>query len=143
MFSLLLIVIVISVLIQIGFTMRFMKYNIFGRDMTIIRDDLISLGVNSLSGNKARKLKFLVNNNDNKMNNNNIKLLASYGGYQSNSMLAIAKIANEYNYDFVYYTKRIPNFIKTSSKIGNYKLAIDLGMNVLLLLLLFYNNFWP
>ena len=119
-----LILIVLSAF-QMYFGMKLKNFKLFHREFFIIRDDLLSLGKYVLSGNKARKLKFFFHNN----NNDNIKVLASYGGYQSNSMLAIAKIANELNYDFFYYTKKIPNFVKTS-QLGNYKNSIDLGAKV-------------
>jgi hypothetical protein len=58
-------------------------------------------------------------------------LVCSYGGHQSNSMLAIARIVASHssNSDFVYFCKALPSFLR-SKMIGNLKAASELGMKV-------------
>mgnify|MGYP000188654815 FL=1 len=59
-----------------------------GRDYFLKRDDLLA----PISGNKARKLEGLLN-----QDLSDVQRLVSYGGAQSNAMLALAQLANLLN----------------------------------------------
>lgn len=113
---------------------------LFNRLIYIKRDDLIA-NVDSiinnnneikLTGNKIRKFNYLLNPS-NVLNSKNIisNTIISYGGIQSNSMLALTKICMHQNRIFYYFTNNVPNHIKLNP-IGNFKLAIDYGMKVIL-----------
>jgi len=52
--------------------------------------------------------------------------VVSCGGYQSNAMLAIAKLAKRRKTPFIYYTHPIPNWLK-ENPVGNYKIAKETG----------------
>jgi 1-aminocyclopropane-1-carboxylate deaminase/D-cysteine desulfhydrase-like pyridoxal-dependent ACC family enzyme len=81
---------------------------------------------NVISGNKTRKLLELSKKEPFP------KVVVSYGGAQSNSMLAIAKVvANSDHSKFLYLTKALPKFLKNIPT-GNLKVAISLGMQVIL-----------
>eukprot|EP01041_Mallomonas_annulata_P004862 gene4862-9690_t len=97
-------------------------HTIFGKGIHIKRDDM--LNINNLSGNKARKfLEF-------SQMNPFPSIIASYGGHQSNAMLAIAKVVNSHpNSKFLYYTKKIPNFLKSSTS-GSLSSSLALGMQL-------------
>ena len=109
----------------------FTKVRLFDRSIFIKRDDLLS--VNGITGNKVRKLKFL----DNINSRNFPHTIASYGGYQSNAMIALAKCIKHYSPTtstrghtrFVYFTKNIPHDIMNNPS-GNLKEALSLGMEV-------------
>ena len=90
-----------------------------GREFLIKRDDLIDP---YLAGNKYRKLYTLVNTPKEKY-----KKIISYGGTQSNAMLAIASLAQKKGWEFEYYTKPISQTQK-EQKFGNYFNSIELGM---------------
>jgi 1-aminocyclopropane-1-carboxylate deaminase len=105
---------------------RVSKHVYAGREFYVKRDDENSLSgpaLSSVSGNKSRKLLHL----------SKMKpfpdILASYGGSQSNSMLAIAKVAASGHNDFFYFMKPLPKFLKNRPT-GNLKAALDLGMQV-------------
>ncbi|OQS03904.1 hypothetical protein THRCLA_03813 [Thraustotheca clavata] len=92
-----------------------------GLEVFVKRDDMFYL-----SGNKFRKLYWLVAKEPSFFSNNH---LLSYGGIQSNAMLAIAQLANMKKVPFKYFTKQIdikdnPKAFKT-----NYMLAKELGMH--------------
>ena len=111
------------------------KHLIQGRTIYIKRDDL--LDIHGLSGNKARKyLKLLLetsetsNNHHTHKNLDHCHHLVSYGGIQSNSMLALSQIArNNQHYKFTYFVKRIPKFL--SNPVGNYQRALQNGMEAI------------
>jgi 1-aminocyclopropane-1-carboxylate deaminase len=107
---------------------RVSKHVYAGREFYVKRDDENSLSgpaLSSVSGNKSRKLLHL----------SKMKpfpdILASYGGSQSNSMLAIAKVtaSSSVHNDFFYFMKPLPKFLKNCPT-GNLKAALDLGMQV-------------
>ena len=124
-----------------------------GRTVHIKRDDLLRLHGSQISGNKARKMLA--------MNEIPIadfpKTVVSYGGPQSNSMLALAAIVNYKNRElysfsknnkkeqdidednsntkefemirFLYYTKKLPRFLRNQPS-GNLFRAQSLGMEL-------------
>jgi 1-aminocyclopropane-1-carboxylate deaminase/D-cysteine desulfhydrase-like pyridoxal-dependent ACC family enzyme len=90
-----------------------------GREFLVKRDDLIDP---YLAGNKYRKLYTLLNTPKSKY-----KKIISYGGTQSNAMLAIASMCKEKNWEFIYYTKPMSQIIKEQTY-GNYFHSLALGM---------------
>ncbi|MCX6077443.1 MAG: pyridoxal-phosphate dependent enzyme [Campylobacterales bacterium] len=95
------------------------KINLDGRDFYVKRDDLIDP---FLAGNKYRKLYTLLKTPKEKYNK-----IISYGGTQSNAMLAIAAMCKEKKWKFTYYTKPLSTLQK-EHKEGNFFHAITLGM---------------
>ncbi|KAF0683133.1 Aste57867_24821 [Aphanomyces stellatus] len=93
-----------------------------GVDVHIKRDD-----VHFLSGNKFRKLFWLTEKDDAFYARNHI---LSYGGVQSNAMLAIAQLAQLKRVPFTYFTRSIPPhvFERTRGLETNFKAATALGM---------------
>ena len=106
---------------------RVSKHVFAGRPFFIKRDDENCIkGVqDSVSGNKSRKLLYL------SRKKLFPSLIASYGGPQSNSMLAIAKVASisSGQSKFFYFLKPLPKFLKNAPT-GNLKAALNLGMQV-------------
>jgi 1-aminocyclopropane-1-carboxylate deaminase/D-cysteine desulfhydrase-like pyridoxal-dependent ACC family enzyme len=90
-----------------------------GREFLIKRDDLIDP---FLSGNKYRKLYTLLQTPNEKYNT-----IISYGGTQSNAMLAIAALCRRKGWHFIYYSKPLSQKQKESG-LGNYAHALRLGM---------------
>ena len=90
-----------------------------GREFFVKRDDLIDP---YLAGNKYRKLYTLL-----KTPKSKYKRIISYGGTQSNAMLAIAAMCKDKKWEFTYYTKPISKVIKEQT-FGNYYLSKSLGM---------------
>ncbi len=89
------------------------------RTFYIKRDDLVDP---FLAGNKYRKLYSLLQIPPNKYNK-----IISYGGTQSNAMLAIAALCNKKGWEFIYYTKPLAKILK-EQRYGNYSCALSLGM---------------
>lgn len=75
------------------------EINLDGRSFFVKRDDLIDP---FLAGNKYRKLYTLLQNPSNQLHK-----IISYGGTQSNAMLAIAAMCKNKGWEFVYYTKTL------------------------------------
>jgi len=92
-----------------------------GRDFYIKHDELIDP---HLSGNKYRKLYTLLQTPKDKYST-----IISYGGTQSNAMLALASICKRKNWKFIYYTKKVSATIK-NLKYGNFFESLRLGMDV-------------
>ncbi len=90
-----------------------------GREFLVKRDDLIDP---FLAGNKYRKLYTLLYSAENLYNT-----VISYGGSQSNAMLAISAMCKQKDWKFIYYTKPLSQTQK-EQKIGNYFNATQLGM---------------
>ena len=90
-----------------------------GRTFYIKRDDLIDT---CLSGNKYRKLFTLIHTPSHTYNK-----IISYGGGQSNAMLAISCLCKSKGWEFHYYTKNLPKVLKDGAE-GNLELAIKEGM---------------
>lgn len=90
-----------------------------GRIFYVKRDDLIDP---FLAGNKYRKLYSLLQTPQNRLNK-----IISYGGTQSNAMLAIAAMCKMKNWEFTYYTKPLSQTQKNENS-GNFFYAKNLGM---------------
>ncbi|MEA3521970.1 MAG: pyridoxal-phosphate dependent enzyme [Campylobacterota bacterium] len=98
------------------------KLSLRGREFYIKRDELLH---HELSGNKFRKLYQLIQTPSSKYSK-----IISYGGTQSNAMLAIAYLAHEKGWQFDYYSKPIALHVKSNPQ-GNYKKAREFGMNII------------
>ena len=96
------------------------KISLEGRVFYVKRDDLIDP---FLAGNKYRKLYTLLQTSANTYNK-----IISYGGTQSNAMLAIAAMCKEKGWEFIYYTKPVSQSQKDENG-GNYFHSLELGMN--------------
>ena len=90
-----------------------------GREFLVKRDDLIDP---FLAGNKYRKLYALL-----KTPKTNFDTIISYGGTQSNAMLAIAAMCQTKGWEFIYYTKPLSTILKQNPT-ANLKNALALGM---------------
>ncbi|MBL4774687.1 MAG: pyridoxal-phosphate dependent enzyme [Mariprofundus sp.] len=90
-----------------------------GHVFFVKRDDLIDP---LWGGNKYRKLYALLQAPKDAYDS-----MVSYGGTQSNAMLAMAALCHQQGWAFHYTSKAVPKRLK-SSPIGNLKLALDLGM---------------
>ncbi|WP_428739890.1 1-aminocyclopropane-1-carboxylate deaminase [Sulfurimonas sp.] len=91
-----------------------------GRDFLVKRDDLID---RYLAGNKYRKLYTLLQTPKEQLNK-----IISYGGTQSNAMLAIAAMCQQKSWEFIYYTKSLSDTQKEQQN-GNFYEALSLGMH--------------
>ena len=97
------------------------------------RDDLLRLADSNVGGNKARKFLSLNELAAEKFPD----VIVSYGGPQSNAMLALAAIVHSKNVDdgtakkkrFVYYTKKLPRYLRQQPS-GNFLRAKSLGMKL-------------
>jgi len=95
------------------------KLSLEGREFLVKRDDLIDP---HLAGNKYRKLYTLL-----QTPKETYQTIISYGGTQSNAMLAIAAMCKQKEWEFIYYTKPLSHTQKENAK-GNYFYALELGM---------------
>lgn len=95
------------------------KIDLEGRVFYVKRDDLIDP---FLAGNKYRKLYTLLQTPPNQFNK-----IISYGGTQSNAMLAIAAMCKNKGWEFIYYTKPLSDAQKNEN-CGNFYHAKNLGM---------------
>jgi len=96
------------------------KVTLEGREFLLKRDDLIDP---YLAGNKYRKLYTLLNTPS-----TTYQKIISYGGTQSNAMLAIAALCKQKGWQFEYFTKPISNTQK-NQEFGNFYIAKTLGMS--------------
>ena len=95
------------------------EFTMNGRTFYVKRDDLFDP---FLSGNKFRKLhSFLYDDSK------SYSQVISYGGTQSNAMLAIAALSKKKSWDYYYYTKPLSEYEK-NLEFGNLYLAKSLGM---------------
>ena len=90
-----------------------------GRRFLVKRDELIDP---LLSGNKYRKLYTLLQTPKQRY-----KKIISYGGTQSNAMLAIAALCHQKGWEFEYYTKPLSTTQLVEHQ-GNFAQALQLGM---------------
>ena len=95
------------------------EYNFRDAKFLIKRDDLIH---KELSGNKARKIVYYLNNLP-----TNINSISSYGSIQSNAMFSLSYFAKKFGLKFYYYANHIPNFLQSTPQ-GNLKLALENNM---------------
>ncbi|MEA1955337.1 MAG: 1-aminocyclopropane-1-carboxylate deaminase [Campylobacterota bacterium] len=95
------------------------KITLDDREFLIKRDDLIDP---YLAGNKYRKLYILLQTPPKRFNK-----IISYGGTQSNAMLAISAMCKNKGWEFFYYTKPISKMQKEQNS-GNFFEASRLGM---------------
>ena len=103
-----------------------------GRRFYVKRDDLIDP---FLAGNKYRKLYTLLQTPPQKL-----KTVISYGGTQSNAMLAIAAMCKSKGWEFIYYTKPLSGAQKDEN-CGNFYHAKRLGMKHMEIAHDFYRDF--
>lgn len=103
-----------------------------GRAFYVKRDDLVDP---FLAGNKFRKLYALLQTPSNKLNQ-----IISYGGTQSNAMLAIAAMCKSKGWEFIYYTKPLSQTLKDED-CGNFYYAKELGMKHVEIQHNFYKDF--
>ncbi|MCF6340529.1 MAG: 1-aminocyclopropane-1-carboxylate deaminase [Sulfurimonas sp.] len=108
------------------------KITLDSRDFYVKRDDLVD---KYLAGNKYRKLYALLQAPSSSLNK-----IISYGGTQSNAMLAIAAMCKDKGWEFVYYTKPI-NQTQKYDNCGNYFHSIRLGMKHIEIKEEFYKNY--
>jgi len=90
-----------------------------GREYIIKRDDLLL----PIGGNKARKLYHLSQQDLSKVDK-----IISYGGAQSNAMLALSQFCQLRSIQFDYYTRPVPTWLK-QKPIGNLAASLSSGMN--------------
>lgn len=95
------------------------SYSFKGVDFLLKRDDLIN---KELSGNKARKAHFLIENPP-----ENITSITSYGSIQSNAMYSLSYLAKEFGIDFYYHANHIPTLLRDNPQ-GNLALSLKNGM---------------
>jgi 1-aminocyclopropane-1-carboxylate deaminase/D-cysteine desulfhydrase-like pyridoxal-dependent ACC family enzyme len=100
---------------------QFCRRKIAGRYVFVMRED--ENFIHGLNGNKGRKLYNLAKSNPFP------RVILSYGGVQSNSMLALAKLAHSRGCEFVYFSRKIPKTVKAMNA-GNFGLSLDLNMKV-------------
>jgi 1-aminocyclopropane-1-carboxylate deaminase/D-cysteine desulfhydrase-like pyridoxal-dependent ACC family enzyme len=98
------------------------QYSFRGLEFLIKRDDLIS---KELSGNKARKVEYYLNNLP-----KNIDTIISYGSIQSNAMYSLSYFAKEMGLKFIYHANHMPNLLKENPE-GNLKLALENSMQLI------------
>ncbi|MFA5233875.1 MAG: 1-aminocyclopropane-1-carboxylate deaminase [Sulfurimonas sp.] len=108
------------------------KITLEGRAFYVKRDDLIDP---FLAGNKYRKLYTLLQTPPNKLSK-----IISYGGTQSNAMLAIAAMCKNKGWEFTYYTKPMSDAQKNENS-GNFYHAKNLGMVHVEIQQQFYKDF--
>ena len=94
------------------------------KSFIVKRDDLTHP---IISGNKAYKFYWLVQRLPNA---SDIKTIISYGGSQSNAMLALAQIAAAFNCRFEYWSRPLPKHVRGNLQ-GNLKQALSLGMHLI------------
>jgi len=97
------------------------EVRLFGKACYLKRDDLIHP---YFSGNKARKFYYFLQTDF-----PGVKILEGTGGSQSNAMLSLAVLAYLRGWRFVYYTRPLSSFLRNNPR-GNYKYALELGMQV-------------
>jgi 1-aminocyclopropane-1-carboxylate deaminase/D-cysteine desulfhydrase-like pyridoxal-dependent ACC family enzyme len=114
----------IFLFLSVLFEKLFIKNHILlNHKIYIKRDDLTVC--NMISGNKVRKAKFFKKLTD------KYDFMASYGGYQSNSMLALSRITHNMTTTpkYLYFTKNL-NQKYLDHPMGNLKQALENGMKV-------------
>ena len=80
-----------------------------------------------LDDNKLRKLAYYYQRPDSFFEG---RTLVSYGGAQSNAMLALARLASAKGVPFTYYCHTLPGVVRARPWQGNFGDALELGMRV-------------
>lgn len=93
-----------------------------GHALFVKRDDLLH---RDFSGNKARKLFYLLN-----QDLSSVGKIVSFGSAQSNAMYSIAVLAKMRKVRFVYYVDHIPSTL-FEQPAGNYKAALENGAEII------------
>ncbi|KAL3656332.1 hypothetical protein V7S43_018824 [Phytophthora oleae] len=91
-----------------------------GQRVHVKRDDVFHL-----AGNKMRKMYYFVKQSDEFFAHTH---LFSFGGSQSNAMLALAQLANARHVPFTYFSRELSFKDDTTAAEGNLALAKKLGM---------------
>ena len=101
------------------------KVRFGGRVLYIKRDDQRAIQDTVIKGNKSRKLYHLSQTRPFP------HIVASYGGAQSNSMLALAQLISTVSpsTQFYYFTKPLPKFLRDRPN-GNLAVALQKGMTL-------------
>ena len=101
------------------------KVRFGGRILYVKRDDQRAIQDEIVTGNKGRKLQHLSRTRPFP------NIVASYGGAQSNSMLAIAQLIHSVSPStpFYYFTKPLPSFLRDRPN-GNLAVALQQGMTL-------------
>lgn len=95
-----------------------------GHRVWVKRDDMLS--VDGLSGSKARKFYSL----SEPTALDGVEGIASFGGIQSNAMRSLALFSRNRGIKFVYYARRrVPQHLR-QIKVGNFREALDAGMEL-------------
>lgn len=117
---------------QLELPSKITKFELEGRIFYVKRDELVNP---FLAGNKFRKLYALIQTSSDKYNH-----IISYGGTQSNAMLAIAAMCKQKGWSFTYYTKPLSRALQ-NEECGNYFEAKKLGMNHIEIAYEYYRDF--
>lgn len=101
------------------------KVRFGGRVLHVKRDDQRAIQDEVITGNKGRKLQHLSQTRPFP------NIVASYGGAQSNSMLALAQLIHSVSpsTQFYYFTKSLPVFLRDRPN-GNLAVALQQGMTL-------------
>jgi 1-aminocyclopropane-1-carboxylate deaminase/D-cysteine desulfhydrase-like pyridoxal-dependent ACC family enzyme len=91
-----------------------------GKFYHVKRDDLLT----PFEGNKARKFYYFLQNDFPK-----IKKIVSFGSNQSNAMYSLSRLCKLKNWEFVYLTNHISDYLKNNPH-GNYLHALKNGMKI-------------
>ncbi|MDE4959425.1 1-aminocyclopropane-1-carboxylate deaminase, partial [Francisella tularensis subsp. holarctica] len=78
------------------------------------------------SGNKASKLAYLLNTPD---KYSHIQTIISFGGNQSNFLLALSQLAELKGWNFHYLLKPLPKLLRQTNNVY-LKLALDNGLQL-------------
>ena len=93
-----------------------------GNPVFIKRDDLLDP---AFSGNKARKLYYLLENND-----AHLTKVISYGSPQSNFLYSLSELAKLKQWTCDFYVDHVPGFLRDNPA-GNYLRALNNGANII------------
>ena len=93
-----------------------------GNPIFIKRDDLLDP---AFSGNKARKLYYLLANDD-----TNLTKVISYGSAQSNFLYSLSELAKLKQWKCDFYVNHVPEFLRNNPA-GNYLRALNNGVNII------------
>jgi 1-aminocyclopropane-1-carboxylate deaminase len=98
------------------------KITFNNQEYFVKRDDLLNP---DFSGNKARKFYYYLIKHF-----PNIKKIVSSGSAQSNAMYSLSVLCKLKGLEFDYYVDHIASYLK-ENPIGNYKFALENGMNII------------